>query len=64
MAKQPLRDLSFSQWFYVIVPTVAGVATAWFARHELEPTQLLTIAGGGLGLSLLLGFLMVYGEDL
>lgn len=64
MAKQSLRNLSRSQWFYVVAPSFAGTVTAWFGREEMELPLPLYIVGGGFALSLLLGFLMVYGEEL
>jgi len=64
MARPSLRDLSLSQWFYIVAPTFAGAVVAWFARHELPFPEPLYFAGGGLGLSLVLGFLILYGDQL
>jgi hypothetical protein len=64
MAKQHPRDFSFSQWFFIVTPSVVGPVVAWFFRSEMEFPTPLYVAGAGFGLSLLLCFLMVYGEDL
>ena len=64
MAKQHPRDFSFSQWFYIVVPTPVAIVVTWFERGELEFPMPLYFIGAGVGLSLVLCFLMVYGEDL
>lgn len=64
MAKQHPRDFSFSQWFFIVVPSVVAPVVAWFARKEMESPLPLYFVGAGIGLSLALCFLMVYGEDL
>lgn len=64
MAKLHPRDFSFSQWFFVVVPSVVGPLVAWLGRKEMEFPMPLYFAGAGVGLSLLLGFVMVYGDDL
>ena len=64
MAKQHPRDVSFSQWFFVVTPTPVASFAAWFGRKEMEFPIPLYFVGAGVGLSLLLLFLMVYGEDL
>jgi hypothetical protein len=64
MAKQHPRDFSFSQWFFIATPTAVTPLVAWFAYKEMGfPTPLYVVAAG-IGLSLLIGFVMVYGEDL
>jgi hypothetical protein len=64
MAKQHPRDFSFSQWFYIVTPSVVAPVVAWFGREELAFPQPLYFALAGVGLSLVLCFVMVYGEDL
>jgi hypothetical protein len=64
MAKQHPRDFSFSQWFFITTPSVVAPLVAWLGRKEMEFPTPLYIAGAGIGLSLLMCFVMVYGEDL
>ena len=64
MAKQHPRDFAFSQWFLIAAPSVAGTAVAFLSRKDMEFPMPLYFVGASLALSLLLLFLMVYGEDL
>jgi hypothetical protein len=64
MAKQHPRDFSFSQWFFIVVPSVVGPVVAWLGREEMTFPEPLYFVGAGIGLSLVLLFVMVYGEDL
>lgn len=64
MAKQHPRDFSFSQWFIIVTPAPVAAVVAWFERKEMEFPMPLYCVGAGIGLSLLLLFVMVYGEDL
>jgi hypothetical protein len=64
VAKPSVRDLTASQWFYVVVPALVGIVVAWWWRTEMEFPLPLYFVGGGFALSLLIGFLMVYGDQL
>lgn len=64
MAKQHPRDFSSSQWFFIVTPSVVAPVVAWFGRKEMELPMPLYFVGAGVGLSLLIGFVMVYGEEL
>lgn len=64
MAKQHPRDFTFSQWFYIVTPSIVAPVVAWFGRKEMEFPIPLYFVGAGVGLSLLLCFVMVYGEEL
>ena len=64
MAKQHPRNFSPSQWFFIGAPSVVAPVVAWFARKEMDLPMPLYFVAAGLGLSLLIGFVMVYGEDL
>ena len=64
MAKQHPRDFSGRQWLSIVLPTPAASMAAWLGRNEMEFPMPLYFVGAGLALSLLLFFVMVYGEDL
>ncbi len=62
--QQRVRELKFGQWWLISAPAVAAFPAAWFERHEMEGLMPFCLIGGGLAISGLLLFLMLYGEDL
>lgn len=59
-----LSDLGFGQWFLVATPTLAGLITCFFERHDMGRDMILLFGAGSLVLSAGMLFMMLYGDQL
>ena len=62
--RQGWSDFSFSQKFYITAPLLSALSMVVFGGREMDREAILIIVGGCVALSLLLGFIMVYGDEL
>jgi hypothetical protein len=59
-----LDDLAFGQWWLIAGPFVGASIATFAGRKDLDwPTPLYFI-GGGLAFSLLIGFVMLDGDEI